>query len=89
MPKAGYNFYPIRIMGFQRQLNWFNIKVQSAVDGLLHLLRAKIRKLIREFQPDVVMGTGGYVSGMVLENPRYGVKTICHEQNAYPGFPTG
>ena len=27
----------------------------------------KIRKLIREFQPDVVMGTGGYVSGMVLE----------------------
>ena len=86
VPKAGYNFYPIRIMGFQRQLNWFNIKYNLRSMGCFISCGPKIRKLIREFQPDVVMGTGGYVSGMVLEKAHaMGVKTICHEQNAYPG----
>ena len=86
VPKAGYNFYPIRIMGFQRQLNWFNIKYNLRSMGCFISCGPKIRKLIREFQPDVVMGTGGYVSGMVLEKAHaMGVKTICHELNAYPG----
>ena len=47
------------------------------------------RKILKEIQPDVVVGTGGYVSGPVLrEAAKLGIKTAIHEQNAYPGVTT-
>jgi len=89
VPKAGYPFAPIEIQGFQRRLNWRNIKYNTK--SALYLLGAssKARDIIEDFSPDLVMGTGGYVSGPILRAAaKLGVKTITHEQNAFPGVTT-
>lgn len=45
------------------------------------------RSILKEFQPDIIVGTGGYVSfPIVLAGTYFGVKTIIHEQNAIPGL---
>ncbi|MFW6305988.1 MAG: undecaprenyldiphospho-muramoylpentapeptide beta-N-acetylglucosaminyltransferase [Bacillota bacterium] len=45
------------------------------------------RKYIKDFQPDIVLGTGGYVAGpVVLAASMFRIPTIIHEQNVYPGF---
>lgn len=89
VPAAGYDFYTIRASGFQRKLTLSNIRknVRAVSDALAGSLRAK--KLLRELKPDVVVGTGGYVSGPVLrEAAKLGIKTAIHEQNAFPGVTT-
>ena len=83
VPKAGYPLYKIEVYGFKRELSLKNIK-KSFI--LLRAVR-ECEKIIREFQPDVVIGTGGYVSGPVLyAATKLGVRTAIHEQNAYPGM---
>lgn len=89
IPKAGFRFFPIEIMGFQRQFNWFNIKYNIRSVGCLVLSKGRSRKLIQDFRPDVIVGTGGYVSGPILrEGAKLGIKTLTHESNAYPGVTT-
>lgn len=45
------------------------------------------RQLIKQYQPDLVLGTGGFVAGpVVLAASLAGIKTVIHEQNIYPGF---
>lgn len=87
--KAGYAFAPIKVKGFWRGF---------APEDILHNLKAvkclmtspfEAKKIIRDFQPDIVIGTGGYVSGpVVLAGIRAGIKTLIHEQNAFPGVTT-
>ena len=84
--KAGFDFVSVQVSGFRRKLSasslWHNVKAVG------HVLTAdwKARKIIREFRPDVVIGTGGYVSGpVVLAAAKLGIKTMIHEQNAFPG----
>ena len=49
----------------------------------------RARQIINQFKPDLVIGTGGYVSGpIVLRAAKMGIKTAIHEQNAYPGVTT-
>ncbi|MCQ2464478.1 MAG: undecaprenyldiphospho-muramoylpentapeptide beta-N-acetylglucosaminyltransferase [Oscillospiraceae bacterium] len=89
VPAAGYNFAPIKVKGFQRKLSFENIKknAQAAVYAVTSLSRAN--EIIREFKPDVVIGTGGYVSGPVVRQAaKKGIPTAIHEQNAYPGVTT-
>ncbi len=44
------------------------------------------RKIVKKFKPDIVIGTGGYVSGPVLFNASMGkIPAIIHEQNSFPG----
>ncbi len=89
VPNAGFAFAPIEIMGFQRQLNWFNIRYNIRSIGCLALSWGRSRKLIRSFAPDVIVGTGGYVSGPILrEGAKLGIKTLTHESNAFPGVTT-
>lgn len=89
VPAAGYDFYTIDVAGFQRRISpkniWHNIvAVKKVVTA-----SAKARKLLKELKPDVVVGTGGYVSGPVLrEAAKLGIKTAIHEQNAFPGITT-
>ncbi len=46
----------------------------------------KARKMVKEFKPDVVLGTGGYVSGaVVFAASMMGVPTVIHEQNSVVG----
>ncbi|MBQ3008873.1 MAG: UDP-N-acetylglucosamine--N-acetylmuramyl-(pentapeptide) pyrophosphoryl-undecaprenol N-acetylglucosamine transferase, partial [Oscillospiraceae bacterium] len=52
----------------------------------LLLAAPKAKKILRDFRPDVVIGTGGYVSGpIVLQAAKMGIKTAIHEQNAFAG----
>ena len=89
VPKAGFPFAAIEIQGFQRQLNWRNFRYNVRSAGYLMTASAKAKKIIRDFSPDIVMGTGGYVSGPILRTAsKLGIKTVTHEQNAFPGVTT-
>ena len=86
VPKAGYELHNIRIYGFERYYS----KIQKAC-VFVKMFRGfnDARKLIKKFDPDVVIGTGGFVSGpVVLAGALKGKPTLIHEQNAVPGFTT-
>lgn len=86
VPNAGYKFYPIKIEGFQRKMNWTNIKRNVHAMGCLARSGSRAKQIIKEADPDLVIGTGGYVSGPVLRKAaKLGIKTAVHEQNAFPG----
>ncbi len=85
VPRKGYRFRSIWIGGFRRGFHASNLlfPVRTAV-GLMQAAR-----IIRNFRPDVVVGTGGYVSGPVLRSAvSLGVPTLIQEQNSYPGITT-
>ncbi len=89
VPQAGFRFETINISGFQRKISFQNIK-RNAVT-LSNLLRAsgQAKRILRDFKPDVVVGFGGYVSGPVLRKAaQMGIRTVTHEQNAFPGVTT-
>ncbi len=82
VPKAGFEIKFIDIEGFKRSLTLKNIRV------IMKTLRAikDSKKIIAEFKPDVVICTGGYVSGPVMSAAKaMGIKSIIHEQNVFPG----
>ena len=86
VPKAGFDFAPIKVKGFQRQLSWRNLKNNMMAVVYLTTSGYRSRQILREFRPDVVMGTGGYVSGpLVRQAAKMGIPTLTHEQNAFPG----
>lgn len=89
VPEKGYDFYTIDVAGLRRKLTPSNvIKNISAVKKAISA-SARSRKLLREINPDIVVGTGGYVSGPVLKQAqKLGFKTAIHEQNAFPGVTT-
>lgn len=89
VPKAGFDFVPFRAMGIQRRLTPYNIYRNVKSVCLLVTAEARARKVIRAFGPDLVVGTGGYVSGpILLTAAKQGIPTATHEQNAFPGVTT-
>lgn len=85
VPKAGYKIHHVKVRGFKRSLSLQNI--DAAIKAVTSVLEAK--KIIRKFQPDIVVGTGGYVSWPVLKAAAsMGIPTCIHEQNAFPGVTT-
>lgn len=89
VPRAGYPFIPVVIKGFYRS---FSLKAiahnLSAVSCMLRSSGAA-RRFLREFEPDLVVGTGGYVSGPILRSAhKLGIPTATHESNAFPGVTT-
>ena len=84
--QAGYPFHHIEITGFQRKLSLNNIKRNLITLWNLALSGPKAKKMMKDIQPDLVIGCGGYVSGPVVRcAARQGIKTALHEQNAFPG----
>lgn len=89
VPSKGYDFYTIDVAGFQRKLTPQNIAKNISAVKKAVTASVKSRKLLKELKPDIVIGTGGYVSGPVLrEAAKLGIKTAIHEQNAFPGITT-
>ncbi len=89
VPEIGYNFRTISVAGFQRKITVENIGKNISAVGKMFTSSVTARKILKEIQPDIVVGTGGYVSGPVLrEATKLGIKTAIHEQNAYPGVTT-
>lgn len=83
VPKAGYPISYIRVSGLVRRFTMQNIKTG------INLVRAcgMARKILREFQPDVVIGTGGYVClPVMLCAIHMKIPTLIHEQNVFPGL---
>ena len=82
VPRAGYALKTIHLYGFQRRLSWRNLR------NVFFTIRSlwEVRKILRDFRPDVVIGTGGYVCGPVVwAAARSGIPTLIQEQNALPG----
>jgi len=83
--KAGFDIKFIRVTGFKRSISLHNFKT---VAWFLKSV-SDCKKIIKEFGADLVIGTGGYVSGpAVYAAQSLGIKTCIHEQNAFPGLTT-
>lgn len=82
VPKYGFELKTVTVQGFKRKIDFDNVKrVFKLFKGL-----EQSRKIVKKFKPDVVIGTGGYVSGPVLFNASMGkIPAIIHEQNSFPG----
>ena len=83
IPEFDIPYEAIEVLGFQRKLSIENIK------ALADFLKAKqkCKKIIDKFKPDVVIGTGGYVTAPVIwAGKKLGYKTFIHEQNSVVGL---
>ena len=87
VPEAGFDYTDIPIMGFDRNVKSvrYNLRALKAFfQG-----RRQIKQVFRSFSPDLVVGTGGYVSYPVLHlAAKRKIPTVLHESNAYPGLTT-
>jgi UDP-N-acetylglucosamine--N-acetylmuramyl-(pentapeptide) pyrophosphoryl-undecaprenol N-acetylglucosamine transferase len=82
IPEEGFKLQTIKVRGFTRKLSFENIiAVKESFTGLFAAM-----KMIKRFEPDIVIGTGGYVCGSVLLAAAImNIPTLIHEQNAFPG----
>ncbi|SFE40907.1 undecaprenyldiphospho-muramoylpentapeptide beta-N-acetylglucosaminyltransferase [Alteribacillus iranensis] len=83
VPRAGIPFDTIEISGFKRKISLHNMKtVWKFLRGV-----QKAKKIIKQFDADVVIGTGGYVAGpVVFAASKLGIPSLIHEQNSVPGL---
>ena len=80
VPKAGYPIEGLWISGFTKDLSVFSLPFK-----LISSL-SKARRILKRFQPDAVIGVGGYASGPTLKAANWlGIPTVIQEQNSYPG----
>ena len=80
---AGYKSYKINAYGFSKKINVENIKkMYKTFTGYF-----AAKKILKEFKPDIVIGTGGYICGAVISSAHsLKIPTLLHESNAYPGM---
>ena len=79
----GYDFYPINIQGIRRSLSPSNLKTAY----LVLTSPQKAKKILLDFRPDLVIGTGGYVCWPLLRAASsMGIPTMVHESNAKAGL---
>lgn len=84
--QAGFPIKSVVITGFKRSLAPKDMIHNIKTVGYSFTSRSKAKKIIKEFDPDICIGTGGYVSGpVILAACNLGCKAVIHEQNAYPG----
>lgn len=87
--KAGFDFKGIDISGVSRAKSLDGLKKNLLTIKKLISSCIDSKKIIKDFKPDLCIGTGGYVSGPVLwEASKLKVPIIIHEQNAFPGKTT-
>ena len=82
VPQAGYKIVGLPVRGFNRAQPWKNISV------LADLIKSiiKVRKIIREFKPNVGVGVGGYASGAAMwAAANMGIPILLQEQNGFAG----
>ena len=89
IPKAGYPFRTVHISSFHRSLR--PREIRHNLISLYNLSRAprEARAILKAFEPEVVIGTGGYASfPMVKAAAKAGIPTAVHESNMVPGLTT-
>lgn len=85
VPRAGYKLKTVEAYGLMKKISL------SALKNNFKTLRgfSQAKKIVREFKPDIVIGTGGYICGGVISSAHsMGIPTMIHESNAYPGIAT-
>lgn len=86
VPAAGYPLKTVTVQGFQRKLSLENIG--KNIKAVYHAVTAgfEATRIVKEFAPDIAIGTGGYVCGPVLRAAaKQGIPVVVHESNAFPG----
>ncbi len=82
IPKMNIEYIPLEIYGFSKKL----IKRDIKNIGLIFKAKRKCEKIIKKFQPDVVLGIGGYVTYPVIKAAKkLNIPIFLHEQNSIPG----
>ena len=83
IPEYGYSIKGLWISGFQRSFSLRNLLFPIKLISSL----IKSRNIIRDFRPDLVIGTGGFASGPLLYiASKIGIPSVIQEQNSYPGI---
>lgn len=83
IPQSGYKIEGLWIAGLQRNFSLSNLLFPIKVISSL----LKARTIIKKFKPNVVIGTGGFASGPVLQMANLmNIPTVIQEQNSYPGI---
>ena len=82
VPAAGYSIIGLPIAGFQRKLTFSNFLLPFKILKSM----SKARRILKEFNPEAVVGVGGYASGPTLKAATWQkIPTLVQEQNSYPG----
>lgn len=83
VPRSGYKLKTIEAYGFSKSISINNLK--KMIKTMKGFSQAK--KIVEEFKPDIVIGTGGYICGAVITAAyKNKIPTLLHESNAYPGL---
>lgn len=83
VPIEGYKLHTVKVRGFRRSLSLTNI--DAVIKAITSVIEAK--RIIKKFNPDIIIGTGGYVCWPVLKaGAQMGIPTVVHEQNAVVGM---
>jgi UDP-N-acetylglucosamine--N-acetylmuramyl-(pentapeptide) pyrophosphoryl-undecaprenol N-acetylglucosamine transferase len=83
VPQAGFQIKGLWIAGLQRKLSLQNLMFPLKLTDSLW----KAKKIIKDFKPDVVIGTGGFASGPLLKMASImNIPTVIQEQNSFPGI---
>jgi UDP-N-acetylglucosamine--N-acetylmuramyl-(pentapeptide) pyrophosphoryl-undecaprenol N-acetylglucosamine transferase len=86
VPEAGYRIVGLDVFGIRRDLSWNGIKCNLKLPFVLLKTMKKAKQIMRQFQPNVVIGVGGYASGPALRAAQsLKIPTVIQEQNSYPG----
>ena len=82
VPRSGYELETIEAYGFSKKISIENLKkMYKTFKGI-----GEAKKIIKEFKPDIVIGTGGYICGpVVVAAKSLNIPIILHESNAFPG----
>ena len=89
VPREGYEIKTVKISNISRSLSLTGIKHNARTLKNVVCSLGEAKKIIRDFRPDVVIGTGGYVCFPVLKAAHsLGIPTLVHESNAVPGLTT-
>jgi UDP-N-acetylglucosamine--N-acetylmuramyl-(pentapeptide) pyrophosphoryl-undecaprenol N-acetylglucosamine transferase len=86
VPEAGYRIETVKVEGFQRRLSFRNIG--RNISAAYHAVTAggECARILKNFRPDIAIGTGGYVSGPILRKAaKMNIPVLVHESNAFPG----
>ena len=89
VPKAGFALKCLEVAGLSRGRNWNAIKKNLKTIAATAKAVSECKKIIQEFQPDVILGTGGYACfPALMAGTMLGIPTCIHESNAIPGLTT-
>ena len=89
VPREGYPIETLRVSGLRRSLTPSNILYNVRSLYRTERATAKAKAIIKNFKPDAVLGTGGYVCYPVIRAAHsLGVPALIHESNAFPGLTT-